>query len=83
MGGLINNSVKMENGYKMAALATQQKHTVPYQGKQTNVGAVNSDKAKMSDAQKAKQKQKQSRQKKIEREINKKMCRDLTSLQEF
>lgn len=33
MGGLLNNSVKMENGYKLASLATQQKHTVPYDGK--------------------------------------------------
>jgi len=58
MGGLLNNSVKMENGYKLAGLATLQKHTVPYEGKQTNVGAVNSDKAKPSDAQKAKAKAK-------------------------
>ena len=58
MGGLLNNSVKMENGYKLAGLASQQKHTVPYEGKQTNVGAVNSYKSKVSDAQKAKAKAK-------------------------
>lgn len=70
MGGLLNNSVKMENGYKLAGLATQQKHTVPYEGKQTNVGAVNSDKAKPSDAQKAKAKAK-AKQAKKDRKRNK------------
>jgi hypothetical protein len=70
MGGLLNNSVKMENGYKLASLATQQKHTVPYVGKQTNVGAVNSDKAKMSDARKAQAKAK-AKQAKKDRKRNK------------
>ena len=64
MGGLPNNSVKMEKGYKLAGLATQQKHTVPYEKKQENVGAVNSDKAKPSDAQKAKAKAKAKQAKK-------------------
>lgn len=70
MGGLLNNSVKMENGYKLASLATQQKHSVPYEGKQTNVGAVNSDKAKPSDAHKAKAKAK-AKQAKKDRKRNK------------
>ncbi|WP_060825945.1 hypothetical protein [Sulfurospirillum cavolei] len=64
MGGLLNNSVKMEKGYKLAGLATQQKYTVPYEKKQENVGAVNSDKAKPSDAQKAKAKAKAKQAKK-------------------
>lgn len=70
MGGLLNNSVKMENGYKLASLATQQKHTVPYDGKPTNVGAVNSDKAKLSDERKAKAKAK-AKQAKKDRKRNK------------
>jgi len=72
MGGLINNSVKMENGYKLAALATQQKHApaAPLHIKETDVGAVNSDKAKLSDARKAKAKAK-AKQTKKDRKRNK------------
>lgn len=52
MGGNINNSVKMENGYKLAALYNQERKKMLTSQKQktTEVGAVNSDKAKMSDA---------------------------------
>jgi len=66
MGGLINNSVKMENGYKLAALASQQKYgpTAPLHEKKSNVGAVNSDKAKLNDARKAKAKAKAKQTKK-------------------
>ena len=60
MGKMINNSVKMENGYKLAGLYNQQKKTIIASQKQreNEQGAVNSDKAKMSDAIKAKAKAK-------------------------
>lgn len=45
MGGLLNNSVKMEKGYKMAGLATMQKHTAPQTNKDIAVGEVNASKA--------------------------------------
>ena len=72
MGGLLNNSVKVENGYKLAALASQQKYmpATPLHEKQSNVGAVNSDKAKLSDARKAKAKAK-AKQAKKDRKRNK------------
>lgn len=60
MGKMINNSVKMENGYKLAGLYNQQKKTIIASQKQreNEQGPVNSDKAKMSDAMKAKAKAK-------------------------
>jgi hypothetical protein len=69
MGGLLNNSVKMENGYKLAGLATMQKYTPPSE-KKHDVGAVNSSKPKPSDAQKAKAKAK-AKQAKKDRKRNK------------
>lgn len=72
MGGNINNSVKMENGYKLAALYNQERKKMLTSQKQktTEVGAVNSDKAKMSDVQKAKAKAK-AKQAKKDRKRNK------------
>ena len=64
MGGLLNNSVKMENGYKMAGLATMQKHTAPQTNKDIAVGEVNASKPKKSEAQKAKAKAKAKQAKK-------------------
>lgn len=60
MGKMINNSVKMENGYKLAGLYNQQKKVIIASQKQreNEQGAVNSDKAKMSDTMKAKAKAK-------------------------
>ena len=63
MGGLLNNSVKMENGYKMAGLATMQKYAPPSTKKQ-EVGEVNASKPKKSEAQKAKAKAKAKQAKK-------------------
>lgn len=70
MGGLLNNSVKMEQGYKNAGLATMQKHTAHQKDKEITVGAVNSSKAPMSDAKKAKAKAK-AKQAKKDRKRNK------------
>ena len=60
MGAIINNSVKMENGYKLAALFNQQRNIIIASQKQASGerGAVNSDKAKPSDARKAQAKAK-------------------------
>ncbi len=60
MGKLINNSVKMETGYKLAGLYNQQKKVIVASQKQreSEQGAVNSDKAPPSEAQKAKAKAK-------------------------
>ncbi len=60
MGKIINNSVKMETGYKLAGLYNQQKKTIVASQKQreSEQGAVNSDKAQPSLAQKAKAKAK-------------------------
>jgi len=60
MGKIINNSVKMENGYKLAGLYNQQKKSIvaSQQQRESEQGAVNSDKAKPSDAQRAKSKAK-------------------------
>ena len=60
MGKMINNSVKMENGYKLAGLYNQQKKMIVASQKQkeSEQGAVNSDKAKPSDARKAQAKAK-------------------------
>lgn len=60
MGKIINNSVKMETGYKLAGLYNQQKKTIVASQKQreNEQGAVNSDKAQPSLAQKAKAKAK-------------------------
>lgn len=72
MGAIINNSVKMENGYKLASLYTQQKKVIVASQKQKESpqGAVNSDKAKPSDAVKAKAKAK-AKQAKKDRKRNK------------
>ena len=60
MGKMINNSVKMENGYKLAGLYNQQKKVIiaSQTQRESGQGEVNSDKAKMSDAMKAKAKAK-------------------------
>jgi hypothetical protein len=60
MGKVINNSVKMETGYKLAGLYNQQKKAIVASQKQreNEKGDVNSDKAKPSDALKAKLKAK-------------------------
>lgn len=60
MGAIINNSVKMEKGYKLAALWNQEKNNIIASQKQSasEKGAVNSDKAKLSDEAKAKAKAK-------------------------
>ncbi|MDD3343143.1 MAG: hypothetical protein PHR87_06170 [Sulfurospirillaceae bacterium] len=72
MGKLINNSVKMENGYKLAALYNQERKNIVASQKQkeTDPGAVNSDKAKLSDARKAKVKAK-AKKAKLDRKKNK------------
>ncbi|AFL68649.1 hypothetical protein [Sulfurospirillum barnesii] len=70
MGGLLNNSVKMEKGYKLAGLATMQKHTALQKDKEVKAGAVNSSKAQMSDEKKAKAKAK-AKQSKKDRKRNK------------
>jgi hypothetical protein len=70
MGGLLNNSVKMEKGYKLASPSTMQKHTAPQNEKESKVGEVNSSKAKPSDAKKAKAKAK-AKQAKKDRKRNK------------
>ena len=60
MGKVINNSFKMENGYKLASLYGQQKKIIiaSQKQKESEQGAVNSDKAKLSDARKAQPKAK-------------------------
>ncbi|MBV5277820.1 MAG: hypothetical protein J0647_02060 [Campylobacteraceae bacterium] len=72
MGAIINNSVKMEKGYKLAALWNQQKKFIIASQKQAlgEKGAVNSDIAKMSDERKAKAKAK-AKQVKLARRKNK------------
>lgn len=72
MGALINNSVKMENGYKLAGLYNQQKNLIIASQKQSagEKGAVNSDKAKPSEKAKAKAKAK-AKQAKKDRKKNK------------
>lgn len=72
MGAIINNSVKMENGYKLASLYTQQKRSIiaSQKQKESEQGAVNSDKAALSDALKAKKKAK-AKQAKQDRKRNK------------
>ncbi len=72
MGAIINNSVKMEKGYKLAALYNQERKNIVASQKQkeTEPGAVNSDKAKMSDAQKMKAKAK-AKKAKADRKKNK------------
>ena len=72
MGKVINNSVKMENGYKLAALWSKQRKEIVASQKQkdSEQGAVNSDKAALSDARKAKKKAK-AKQIKADRKRNK------------
>jgi hypothetical protein len=72
MGKIINNSVKMEDGYKLAGLYNQQKKSIVASQKQreSEQGAVNSDKAKPSDAALAKRKAK-AKQAKLDRKRNK------------
>ena len=72
MGAIINNSVKMENGYKLAALWSKQRKEIVASQKQkdSEQGAVNSDKAALSDARKAKKKAK-AKQIKADRRRNK------------
>lgn len=72
MGAIINNSVKMEKGYKLAALWNQEKKNIIASQKQASgeKGAVNSDIAKPSDAVKAKAKAK-AKQAKKDRKRNK------------
>ena len=72
MGKMINNSVKMENGYKLAGLYNQQKKVIVASQKQreSEQGAVNSDKAPPSEAQKAKAKAK-AKKAKLDRKRNK------------
>ncbi len=72
MGAIINNSVKMENGYKLAALWSKQRKEIVASQKQkdSEQGAVNSDKAALSDARKAKKKAK-AKQIKADRKRNK------------
>lgn len=72
MGAIINNSVKMEKGYKLASLYNQQKKTIiaSQKQKETEAGAVNSDKAKLSDARKAQAKAK-AKKAKLDRKRNK------------
>lgn len=72
MGAIINNSVKMENGYKLAGLYNQQKKTIiaSQKQKESEAGAVNSDKAKLSDARKAQAKAK-AKKSKLDRKRNK------------
>ncbi|MDX1809683.1 MAG: hypothetical protein R3331_09105 [Sulfurospirillaceae bacterium] len=67
MGNITNNSVKMENGYKLAELYKQQKNSFIASQKQKDkeAGGVNSNIAKMkSDAKKAKEKAKAKKAKK-------------------
>lgn len=72
MGAIINNSVKMEKGYKLAALWTQQRKSIIASQKQAlgEKGEINSDIAKPSDAVKAKAKAK-AKQAKKDRKRNK------------
>ena len=72
MGAIINNSVKMEKGYKLAGLYNQQKKTIiaSQKQKENEAGAVNSDKAKPSDARKAQAKAK-AKKAKLDRKRNK------------
>ncbi len=72
MGAIINNSVKMEKGYKLAGLYNQQKKTIiaSQKQKESEAGAVNSDKAKLSDARKAQAKAK-AKKAKLDRKRNK------------
>ena len=72
MGAIINNSVKMEKGYKLASLWNQEKNNIIASQKQAagKKGEVNSDKANPSDARKAQAKAK-AKKAKLDRKRNK------------
>lgn len=66
MGNVATNSVKTENGLKLAALYNQRKKSFIASQKQKDgeTGGINSNTAKMSDAKKAKAKAKAKKAKK-------------------